>query len=223
MKAQILRSQIPTQPCCLPSLVSHIDSESCRFPCHPTVTHLAWQDRGSLLCFPYQELDGLPHWLATVSASAPHGCQQAAGSGPLAPCWPMVPVSSCLCSTMNSCCSTLNFHFFFTKIKNQAHNQAQSSPDLRWEALLRTEARQAAFQRLIAFSACISIYFFPQHWNPWVLGSLRKEGALKQEDKESRERTKKEQKMKMFLSFCSKAQFSLYLFPCVMENKNCKY
>lgn len=109
-----------------------------------------------------------------------------AGSGPSVPCWPLVPVSPRLHSTANSCCSTLNFHFSFTKIKNQAHNQAESSQNLRWEALPRTEARRTVFQRLIAFSECISILFFPQQWNPWVSGSLRKAGALMPEDKEPR-------------------------------------
>lgn len=214
------------------------DSHPAMLPAILGFTHWFWELRISMsLCCHTSGLAGqgqfavfsLPGawWFATLPGRSvsqytpwvPTGCRI-----PLVPCWPMVPVSSCLHSTMSSCCSTLNFHFSFTKIKTQAHNQAQNSPNLRWKALLRTEARRAAFQRLIAFSECISIYFFfSQHWNPWVLGSLRKEGALKQKDKEPRERTKKEQKLKMFLSFCSKAQFSFYLFPCVMENKNCKY
>jgi len=138
---------------------------------------------------------------------------QAAGSGPLAPCWALVPSLAFHCKQL---CSTLNFHFSFTKIKNQPHNQAESSQNLRWEALLRTEARRTVFQRLIAFSECISLYYFPQYWNPRVLGSLRKEGTLTPEDKEPRQRTKKEQKMKMFITFFSKALCCFYLIPRVM-------
>lgn len=136
--------------------------------------------------------------------------------------WSPVPISLCLQPTANSCCSTLNFHFSFNKIKNQAHNQDESFQNLRWEALLRTEARRTVFQRLIAFSECICIYFFP---STGILGSRdpKKRGALTPVDKEPRQRTKKEQKMKMFLAFFSETQFCFYLIPCVTEDKNCKY
>lgn len=226
MESQSLSGQIPTRPCHLPALgfscgrwELQISMSLC---CRTPREHLAWQD-GAVCCV---FLTGAWHSATPLGHGVSQGnprAWQAAGSGSLVPCRPLVPASPRLHSTANSCCSTLNFHFSFTKIKNQAHNQAESSQNLRWEALLRTEARRTVFQRLIAFSECISIYFFPQHWNPWVLGSLRKEGILMPEDKEPRQRTKKEQKMKMFLAFFSKALLCFYLIPCVTEDKNCKY
>lgn len=110
--------------------------------------HLAWQDRGSLL-----------HFLLG-SFTFCHSVRPWCHSMRLVPCWPLVPVSPQLHSITNSCCSTLNFHFSFTKIKKkQAHDQAESSQNFRWDALRRAEARQTVFQWLIAFSECISTLY----------------------------------------------------------------
>lgn len=158
-----MSGQIPTQPYRLPSLgFSYLcwEAQISMSPCHHAPhKHLAWQDRSSLLCFPCWELGSVsPRW-AVGSHRAP---RMPGGISAGVPAWPLLPASSHLHSTTSSSsCSTWNSHFSFTKIKNQA----EASQNLRWEALLRTEARWAVFQRLIAFSECISIYIFPQHWN----------------------------------------------------------
>lgn len=161
----------PDRATCHP-LVSRADAGSRRFPCHPAIAHPTsiWPGRmGTVWCV----FTLLSHGVSQCTPRA----WQAAGLGPSVPCWPLVPASPHLHSTMNSCCSTLNFHFSFTKIKNQAHNQAESSQNLRWEALLRTEARQTVFQRLIAFSECISIYFFPPALESLGIGEPKKRGS----------------------------------------------
>lgn len=146
----------PSCAACHP-LVSCTNAGNHRFlsPCHCTAhKHLAWQDRSSVLCCPFRSL--------AVCHSPGHpacllGCRIRVLGTQLIP----GPCELSHSTMSSSSCSALNFHFSFTKIKNQAHNQAESCQNLRWEVLLRTEARWTVFQRLIAFSECISIYFFP--------------------------------------------------------------
>lgn len=173
-----------------PSHAAYHPSFSCtyagkhRFPCHLAIAHLTsiWPGRtGAACCVFLSGSLAVCHRAGLWGHTGHPVCL--VGSGPSVPAWPLLPASSHLHSTTSSSsCSTWNSHFSFPKIKNRA----ESSQNLRWEALLRTEARWAVFQRLIAFSGCISIYIFPQHWNPQVLGRLRKAGALVLEDKEPR-------------------------------------
>lgn len=142
----------PTQLCYLASLSFSPwcwEPQISVSPCHHTPCgHLAWQ--GAVCCiFPE---GSLMVWHTALSRCQPlHSMCSAAGSGPLVACWPLVPVSSCLHSMVNSCCSTLSFLFSYPKIKNQPHNQPESSQNLRWEALLRTEAQVDSFPEADCF------------------------------------------------------------------------
>lgn len=129
IEVQSVRHQIPTQPCCLPSLHFLYLCWEHRLLCHLAIAHLTSIGPGSIgaVCCVFLTRS------LTVCPTAGLRCHTGhstclVGSGPLVPPWPLAPASSHLHSTTSSSsCSTLKFLFSFTKIKNQAHNQAESS------------------------------------------------------------------------------------------------
>lgn len=126
------------------------------------------------------------HCSATVSASAPHVLGRLQDWAPRYPAGPWSPRALTCIPPWTAAAALWTFTFPLLKLKTRHITKLRAPKISGGKHYWEQKPGRLFFRGWLLFQSVLASIFFPQHWNPWVLGSLRKEGALMPEDKEPR-------------------------------------